>query len=194
MPKISEIKVVRSPWRPISEADRRRAALVVANLISRLDFVTDWRLQKAYFLAEVWSIEERLRRLSAVDFASWAHGPWSLHVREAEEALEAQEIVSRVRHPAKRRPEAEFLQIKKAEKLPPLEESDSEFLDSFAAQVKFVDGEKLTKITKLTLPFQATRRDALVNLDRYLQTLREKHERFVNSPRVARLVAEAKAE
>ena len=71
MPKLSEIKVVRSPWRPISEADRRRAALVVANLISRLDFGTDWRLQKAYFLAEVWSIEERLRRLSAVDFASW---------------------------------------------------------------------------------------------------------------------------
>src|SRR5437870_9588399 len=187
MPKLSESKVVRSPWRPISEADRRRAALVVANLISRLDFVTDWRLQKAYFLAEVWSIEERLRRLSAVDFASWAQGPWSLHVREAEEALEAQDIVSRVRHPAKRRPEAEFLQIKKAEKLPPLEESDSEFLDSFAAQVKFVDGEKLTEITKLTLPFQATKRDASVTLISYFKTLQKKHNRSLISPRLPSL-------
>src|SRR5205809_6125680 len=115
MPKLSEIKVVRSPWRPISEADRRRAALVVANLISRLDFVTDWRLQKAYFLAEVWTLVERLRRLCAVDFASWAHGPWSLHVREAKEALEAQEIVSRVRHPDRRRPEAEVHKIMKDE-------------------------------------------------------------------------------
>src|SRR5207245_11091328 len=139
MPKLSEIKVVRSPWRPSREADRRRAALVVANLISRLDFVTDWRLQKAYFLAEVWSIEERLCRLSAVDFASWAHGPWSLHVREAEEALEAQDIVSRVRHAAKRRPEAEFFQIKQADSLPALEGSDSELLDSFVDHMKFRD-------------------------------------------------------
>src|SRR5207249_10830748 len=122
MPKLSEIKVVRSPWRPISEADRRRAALVVANLISRLDFVTDWRLQKAYYLAEVWSIDERLCRLSGADFASWTHGPWSLHVREAAEILEAKGILVRTKQRAKRRPEAEFLKVVKADQLPDLGE------------------------------------------------------------------------
>ncbi len=193
MPKLSEIKVAASPWRPLSVEERRKAASVAANLVSRVDFVTDWRLQKSYYLAEVWSIEERLCRLSEVEFASWTHGPWSLHVREAEEALEADGLVDRVRQKAKRRPEAEFLRINQRSKVPPLGYADEEFLDSFAAQIKYTDGDTLTKIAKSTVPFQSTKPEDLVDLDGYLQALKKKHERFVHSPKVAKLVAQAKA-
>src|SRR6266508_3047002 len=193
MPKFSEIRVVPSPWRPLGEEERRKAASVAANLVSRLDFVTDWRLQKSYYLAEVWSIEERLCRLSEVEFASWTHGPWSLHVREAEEALEANGLLVRVRQQAKRRPEAEFLRIPQRSKLPPLEEPESEFLDAFAAQINYTPGETLTKIAKATVPFQSTKEKHLVDLDGYLEALNKKHERFARSRKVAKLVAQAKA-
>src|SRR4030067_253115 len=109
MPKLGELAI--SPWRGLSESEVRRGVGVPSNLVSKLDLVTDWRLQKAYFLSEVWSIEERLKRLSAVDFASWTHGPWSLHVREATEALESERTVHREVQPAKRRSEAEFLRV-----------------------------------------------------------------------------------
>jgi len=142
----------------------------------------------------VWSIEERLCRLSEVEFASWTHGPWSLHVREAEEALEADGLVDRVREPAKRRPEAEFLRITQKGKVPPLGAADEEFLDSFAAQIKYTDGDTLTKIAKSTMPFQSTKPEDLVDLDSYLDAFKKKHERFVRSPKVARLVAQAKAD
>lgn len=194
MPKLSEIKLALSPWRPLSEAQRSKAAGVAANLVSRLDFVTDWRLQKSYYLAEVWSIEERLSRLSDVEFASWTHGPWSFHVREAEEALEADGLLVRVRQQAKRRPEAEFLRITRRNELPPLEGPEEEFLDSFAAQIKYTDGETLTKIAKATFPFQSTKRKDLVDLDGYLEALKKKHERFARSRKVAKLIAQAKAE
>src|SRR5712691_5223954 len=146
MSKLNEIKIALPRWRPLSEAARRKTANMAANLVARLDLVTDWRLQKSYYLAEVWSIEERLRRLSDVEFASWTYGPWSLHVREAEEALEAHGLLVRVRHQAKRRPEAEFFQIPQRTKLPQLEETEVDFLDSFAAQIKYTDGATLTKI------------------------------------------------
>ncbi len=194
MPKFSEIRVVPSPWRPLGEEERRKAASVAANLVSRMDFVTDWRLQKSYYLAEVWSIEERLCRLSDVDFASWTHGPWSLHVREAEEALEADGLIDRVRQTARRRPEAEFIRITQRSKVPPLGDSDEEFLDSFAAHIRYTNGETLTKIAKSTVPFQSTKLEDLVDLDGYLEALRKKHERFVRSPKVAKLVDQAKAE
>lgn len=194
MPKLSAIKVAFSPWRPLSEAERLKTASVAANLVARLDFVTDWRLQKSYYLAEVWSIEERLCRLSEVEFASWTHGPWSLHVRAAEEALEADGLVDRVKQAARRRPEAEFLRIAQRSKVPPLGEADEDFLDSLAAQIKYVDGDSLTKIAKSTVPFQLTKPEHLVDLDGYLEALKKKHERFVRSPKVAKLVAQAKAE
>lgn len=194
MPKLSKIKVAFSPWRPISDAARRRAANVAAHLISRLDFVTDWRLQKSYYLAEVWSIEDRLCRLSSVEFASWTYGPWSLHVRETEETLEAEGIISRVRHEARRRRQAEFFGVTGSKRLPPLDESDAEFLDAVGSQIKYVDGETLTRVAKATSPFRATKPKHLVDLDGYLEILKGKHTRFSRSRRVARLVAEAKAQ
>src|SRR3990170_5936330 len=90
-----------SPWRTLSDSQARKVEAISATFLSHLDFMTDRRLQKAYYLAEVWSIEERLERLSEVDFASWRHGPWSLHVRESEERLESKGVVERIIEPAK---------------------------------------------------------------------------------------------
>ncbi len=188
------IKLVASPWRILSVSNARKARAVSANLIARLDFVTDWRLQKAYFLSEVWSIEERLKRLSAVCFASWTHGPWSLHVREATEALESEQIVHREAQPAKRRSEAEFLRVADPGEVPDVSGEESDFLDVVASQIKFLDGETLTKIAKSTPPYAASRARQLIDLDGYLGALKRKHSKLAMSQKVAALVAEAKAE
>jgi len=192
MVKLSEL--VASPWRGLSEAEVRRVVGVTSNLVSKLDFVTDWRLQKAYYLAEVWSIDERLCRLSGADFASWTHGPWSLHVREAAEILEAKGILVRTKQRAKRRPEAEFLKVVKADQLPDLGEKDEEFLESVSKQMKYLSGEKLTEIAKGTQPYTATKRGQCIDLGAYLESVKRKHEQLANSPRAAALIAEAKAE
>lgn len=192
MPKLSEL--VPSPWRALSESEIRRIIGVTSALVPKLDFVTDWRLQKAYYLAEVWSIEERLCRLSEADFASWTHGPWSLHVREAAEFLEAKGTLVRVRQRAKRRPEAEFLKVERADQVVRLGEGDEEFLESVSEQVRYLSGEKLTKIAKATQPYFVTKPAQRIDLDLYLETVRRKHEALVSSPRVAKLVAEARAE
>src|SRR5881628_3706748 len=136
MVKLSEL--VASPWRGLSEAEVRRVVGVTSNLVSKLDFVTDWRLQKAYYLAEVWSIEERLWRLSEADFASWTHGPWSLHVREAAEILEAKGYLARTRQQARRRPEAEFMKVVKTDQLANLGEKDEDFLESVSKLMKYL--------------------------------------------------------
>ena len=178
----------------ISEADARKAAGVVAGLVSRLEFVTDWRLQKGYYLAEVWSIEERLRRLSKVDFAAWSHGPWSLHVREATELLEAEGVLAKATQPARRRPEAEFLKITSTKGLPSIGGEDEEFLGEVAAQIKYLDGDTLTRIAKSTPPYMSAKARQLVDLDGYLESLIKKHAALAESAKVAALVAEARAE
>lgn len=167
---------------------------MAAQLVSRLDFATDWRLQKSYFLAEVWSIEERLARLSHVDFAAWSHGPWSLHVREATELLESKGNLTKVRRLARRRPEAEFLKVRSLEGLPSVREEEAEFLDSVAAQLKYLDGDALTKVAKTTPPYVATKAKHLIDLDAYLESIRKKHAALAESRKVAALVAEAKTE
>lgn len=192
MPRLSEL--VASPWRALSESEVRRIVGVISNLVSKLDFVTDWRLQKAYYLAEVWSIEERLCRLSEADFASWTYGPWSLHVREAAEFLEAKGTLVRVKQRVRRRPEAEFLKVERADQLVKLSEEDEEFLESVSEQARYLSGEKLTKISKATQPYAATKPAQRIDLSLYLEMLKRKHEALVSSPRVAALVAEAKAE
>ena len=194
MPKIQDIQVKPSPWRPLSESEQARVCAVAVELIKRLDYVTDWRLQKTYYLAEVWSIEERIRRLSALDFASWNHGPWSLPLREAEEALETQGILVRVIRPARRRPEAEFLKVQSSVVAPSLPADDAEFLEAVIDQVKFLDGETLTRVTKTTSPYQLAKPMALIDLDGHLESLRRKHERLQNSPRVVALIEKARRE
>jgi uncharacterized phage-associated protein len=192
MPRLSELAV--SPWRGLSESEIRRVVGVTSNLVSKLEFVTDWRLQKAYYLAEVWSVEERLCRLSAADFASWTHGPWSLHVRESAEILEAKGILARAKQRAKRRPEAEFLKVVKIDQLSDVGEKDEEFLESMSKQMKYLSGEKLTDIAKGTQPYLATKRGQRIDLSAYLESLKRKHKELANSPRAAALIAEAKAD
>jgi len=192
MPTLADLP--SSPWRPLSGADATRVAAVVTHLVSRLDFVTDWRLQKAYFLAEVRSIEERLCRLSAADFASWMHGPWSLHVREAAEVLEADEVLQRVVRPALRRPEAEFLRVTNTRKIAYVGDVEGGFLDLVSKEIKYLNGEALTNLAKNTTPFRVTSPRERIDLDHYLESMKEKHARFARSPKVASLVAEAKAE
>jgi len=192
MPKLGELAI--SPWRGLSESEVRRVVGVTSNLVSKLAFVTDWRLQKAYYLAEVWSIEERLSRLSVADFASWTHGPWSLHVREAAEILEAKGTLKRTKQRAKRRSEAEFLKVVKTDQLADLGEKDEEFLESLSRQMRYLSGEKLTEIAKGTPPYVATKRGQRIDLDAYLESIKRKHEELASSPRAAALIAEAKAE
>jgi len=194
MAKSGQTRTDAPLWRPLGASEARRARAVSANLIARLDFVTDWRLQKAYFLSEVWSIEERLKRLSAVDFASWTHGPWSLHVREATEALESGLIVRRETQPARRRSEAEFLNVPEPKDIPAMSGEESEFLDVVASQIRFLDGESLTKVAKATPPCAISKARQLIDLDGYLETLRRKHSKLAASRKVAALIAEAKAE
>ncbi len=186
----TERELFNTRWRPLSGSEARRAGDITAELLHRLDLVTDWRLQKAYFLAEVWSIEERLERLSNVDFASWKHGPWSLHIRQAEEALEDLGLLSRNYRPAKRRPEAEFLKLK-ARPATRLGQGEREFLDGVAEQLRYLNGDALTALAKETIPYTSAEHHEIIDLDAYLEELRKKHEKFDNSPRVAALVAEA---
>lgn len=167
---------------------------MAAHLVSHLDFVTDWRLQKTYFLAEVWSIEERLSRLSRVDFAAWSHGPWSLHVREATELLESEGFLTKVRQAARRRPEAEFLKVRSLEGLPSVREEEEEFLNAVALQLRYLDGDTLMRVAKATPPYVMTRPKQLIDLDGYLESIGKKHAALAQSRKVAALVAQAKAE
>src|SRR3989304_1646397 len=145
-----------SPWRSLSESAARRIQAVSANLVARLEYVTDWRLQKAAYLAEVWSIEEKFERLSAADFASWSHGPWSLPVREAEEALEVQGVLVRTRGQARRRPEAEFLHIGASATVPRIPD-DAECLAEVGRQRQPRAGLTGTQATIATPPYKEAR-------------------------------------
>jgi len=139
-----------SPWRSLSESQASKVDAVSATFLSNLDYMTDRRLQKAYYLAEVWSIEERLERLSEVDFASWRHGPWSLHVRESEERLESRGVVERIIKPAKGGLEVELLKATKPFGASPLAGDEREFLVGVSAALRFIDSEKLTEVAKAT--------------------------------------------
>lgn len=182
-----------SPWRSLSERQARKVDAVSAAFLSNLKYVTDRRLQKAYYLAEVWSIEERLERLSEVDFASWRHGPWSLHVRESEERLESRGVVERIIKPARGGLEVELLRVTKPSGSSALARDELEFLVEVSAAIRFIDSEKLTQVAKATAPFRVTSPEARIDLDGYLETIRKRHAMLVDSPRVAALVAEAKA-
>jgi len=177
----------------LSESQASKVDAVSATFLSNLDYMTDRRLQKAYYLAEVWSIEERLERLSEVDFASWRHGPWSLHVRESEERLESRGVVERIIKPAKGGLEVELLKATKPFGASPLAGDEREFLVGVSAALRFIDSEKLTEVAKATEPFRVTSPEARIDLNGYLETIRTRHAKLVDSPRVAALVAEAKA-
>ncbi len=182
-----------SPWRSLSESQARKVEAISATFLSHLDFMTDRRLQKAYYLAEVWSIEERLERLSQVDFASWHHGPWSLHVREGTERLESRGAVERVLTLANDGLEVEFLKVTSPIESPELRREEAEFLVDVSAALRFMKSEKLTRVAKATTPFRLTPPEARIDLDAYLESLKQRHAKLVNSPKVAALVAEAKA-
>ncbi len=191
MPKLREVVFVESPWRRLEESEAHAIQAVTAHVISGLNHVTDWRLQKAYYLAEVWSIEERLQRLSRAEFASWTHGPWSLHVRESVEALAAAGALSREARRARRRAEADFFTLRRAPAELPLPSADIEFLQDVTDQIRYLGGETLTRIAKATRPYGSTEPRKLIDLDGYLGSLKRKHAKFAMSSKVAALVAQA---
>jgi uncharacterized phage-associated protein len=183
----------QTPWRTLSDSQARKVEAISATFLSHLDYMTDRRLQKAYYLAEVWSIEERLERLSQVDFASWHHGPWSLHVREGTERLESSGTVERIFRLADDGLEIDFLKVTSPVEFPELRREEAEFLVDVSAALRFMKSAKLTYVAKATTPFRLTPPEARIDLDAYLESLRQRHAKLVNSPKVAALVAEAKA-
>lgn len=182
------------PQTVLKPADEQTIQAIVANLAAKLPFTTDRRLQKAFYLAEVWSIEERLSRMSLVDFVSWTYGPWSLQIRVVEEKLQDEGVLGIVEKIPKKYEGAEFLQVINARSIPSMKSSEREFLNSFIDQVRYIDSEELTKMAKSTRPFKATKPHEIIGLDRYLAEMQEKHKRFQNSEKVAKLIFDAKAE
>jgi len=182
-----------SPWRTLSDSQARKVEAISATFLSHLDYMTDRRLQKAFYLAEVWSIEERLERLSQVDFASWHHGPWSLHVREGTERLESSGTVERIFRLADDGLEIDFLKVTSPVEFPELHREEAEFLVDVSAALRFMKSGKLTHVAKATTPFRLTPPEARIDLDAYLESVKQRHAKLVNSPKVAALVAEAKA-
>ncbi len=179
----------------LRKEDERAIQSVVTLLTLNMGFAPDRRIQKAFFLAEVWSIEERLTRLTRADFASWTHGPWSLQVKVAEEDLQWEGILRPKQDVPKKYKDAEFLEIVKIPKsFLSLKEEDEKFIKSFADQIRFIDSEKLTQLAKTTKPYLSTKDKEIIDLDGYLKEMKEKQIRFQDSDRVARFIGEAEAE
>ena len=190
-------KIMKSMYshKELRKEDERAIQSVVTLLTLNMGFAPDRRIQKAFFLAEVWSIEERLTRLTRADFASWTHGPWSLQVKVAEEDLQWEGILRPKQDVPKKYKDAEFLEIVKIPKsFLSLKEEDEKFIKSFADQIRFIDSEKLTQLAKTTKPYLSTKDKEIIDLDGYLKEMKEKQIRFQDSDRVARFIGEAEAE
>lgn len=180
-----------TPWRQKPPASMSRIEAVVGELVRCLPYTSDWRIQKACFVAEVQSIEERLERLSDADFAAWDYGPWSLNIREALESLCHRNALRLKVAASARRPQAEYYELASQHQMPALDPESRDFLRQLARSVALLKGEDLTALAKSTAPFLETSPRKLIDLDGYLAEIRSRHQRLQRSKKVSRLVSEA---
>jgi len=153
----------------LSPEDTNEVLGVVSRIVGKKRGASDRILQKAYYLACVESIEDRLTKLPSPRFFSWTYGPWSKQLREIMEAAEDTGAVEVDFGPSRYKPVTKVYKWPAKRELPPMKDpEDATFIEGFMHHVAKLPGDELTSLAKKTVPYLRTPSGHPIDLDGYL--------------------------
>lgn len=176
MPKLSEI--VFGPPAPesvqLGEKDLERIRDVLAYLVYSVGhhYLTAWRLMKLFYLAELKAIERLEHRLTAATFYRWKYGPWSAEVALVADGIPHEDIrIERGETPEGH--EARFYRPARIRTIVGLETEEIEAIKEVLDDWRYRKTRELVEACKDTVPFQEALPDDSIDLEGYLNYLRE---------------------
>ncbi len=176
MPKISEIPL--GPPAPetlhLEEDEEAQVRDVLACLVYSTGhhYLTAWRLMKLFYLAELRSIQVLGSRVTPVTFYRWKHGPWSPEVALVADGIphadfEVMSGETRDGHKAR------FYRPTKDSTVIEIEPDKVRIINDVLKEWRYRKTKELVEASKDTIPFQAASLGEPIDLDGYMNYLRE---------------------
>jgi len=142
---------------------------ILLYLISNSKYLTEKRLQKLFYIAEIEFIHRFGQRMSIVDFINHKHGMYSFHIKHFIDCLDDDGKIKSVFKKTKDDYDAHFYHLNKKDIVIELDDERVEILNNILEKFAYNITENIIKYAKSTKPFKETPYGEKIDLDNYVE-------------------------
>jgi hypothetical protein len=141
---------------------------IIVYLTFKTKYLTEIRLTKLIYIAEIYSIEKFGRRLSEINFLSYYYGPWSQEISFAGEMLSGGDILIEF-DTTLHGHDASFFKPNVDKPTVRLYEGDLSILDDVLTDWGFKKTPEIIEYAKSTFPYKNSEFGELINFDEHIE-------------------------
>lgn len=157
----------------MTDTDLEEQEYIIKNvlqfLISKSDYLTEKRMQKLFYIAEIEYIQKYGKRFSDVTFISHKHGMYSFDIKYLLDTLEDEGKITSVFKKTKDGYDAQFFHPNKRKIIIELNDKRIEILNAIIKNFIFRSTEEIIKFAKSTKPYKTTPLGKKIDLERYAE-------------------------
>lgn len=147
---------------------------IIVYLSYKLEFLTEKRLMKIFYLAELYHIEKYGKRLSDLRFLNYTYGVWSPDLRGRIDLLNGIDI--KITNAGDR----SFITALRKPDRSKLSEEVVNILDTVIDDFSYQSTNYITNTTKNTLPWEKSKFGELIDFEDYIRDCEEENEYYAS--------------
>lgn len=141
---------------------------IIVYLTFKTKYLTEIRLTKLIYIAEIYSIEKFCKRLSGINFLNYFYGPWSQEISSAGEMLSGSDILIEF-DTTPYGHDASFFKPNVDKTTICLSERDISILDDVLNDWGFKKTPEIIEYAKSTFPYKNSEFRELINFDEHIE-------------------------
>ena len=153
---------------PANKTVNKKLRDIIVYFTFKTDYLTEIRLTKLIYIAEIHSIEKFGRRLLGVDFLNYYYGPWSQEISFAGEILSGGDILIEF-DTTLHGYDASFFKPNVDKTTIDLSEEDVSILDGVLNDWGFKKTPEIIDYAKSTFPYKNSEFGELINFDEHIE-------------------------
>jgi putative ubiquitin-RnfH superfamily antitoxin RatB of RatAB toxin-antitoxin module len=154
------------------EMERSELGDIIVYLTSKMRYLTEIRLVKSIFAADIYHIEKFAKRLTDVQFTKYRHGVWSPQIVNEATLMDGSDILVEIKETPDKH-EATFFKPIRDKVFTNLSGEKISTLEDVVEEWKYKPTNELIDFTKSTIPYRRAKFGEVLDLDRYVKLMNQ---------------------
>lgn len=144
---------------------------MIVYFADKIPYLTEIRLVKLFYAAEIYYIEKFTNRLTNIPFIHYHYGVWSPRVMSEGMMMAGTDILTEKEKTLEGH-EATFIKIVQGRESVDLPDEVISILNDVIADWQFKSTDELIEFTKSTIPYRRSKFGEVLDLDRYVELMK----------------------
>lgn len=145
---------------------------IIIYLTRKMPYLTEIRLNKLIFAAEIYYIEKYGKRMTDIPFIHYHYGVWSPRIGAEAALISGTDILVKTGKTPEGHESTFFVPVETKEVLVNISEEKISILEDIVRDWQFEPTEKLIEFTKSTIPYRRSKFGEVLDLDRYARLMK----------------------